>query len=532
MYIIIFDSEALKQERIYFQCFGSKLKTILEKFPHLTEIKEEEIEEILLCSRFKKDGDLVVRYTDCRGFILEPEKLRINYGSLHEYGENNASVMKRVWKYIFNKGLKEKDSQEELPLILLVENIGEYNFIKNPSIVEDPSFMGDIEALKKARDWKGIVAKFPIQEEIVKTGFWWDTYCLNELYFALSKLCEASARRVSEIEKKKYEEFFFYVVERCIELQPNVFMHKSVLAYHYYNVFTKNKVLADGGYKRALELYEELSQNSPENYKEKYRYAKIRQYHFEAYSWDDPDWFQTLSTLINDYRILIDEYALLPEDKQKKNKKEFVKSLYAYSVLSIDNLFFNWEKYSSNLINAQPHKSYFFETERLEKMCVVEGYLKKIIEIEHYESGSFKLSDHPNYLDILYRLAQLEQEKGLVYVARGKMEDSQSFFKKSNEIVKQVFALAYDRREKGEKFNFPYHVKLTKAVNLYFLGAYEQCHKCFNNAEPYMLYEEGVMYYLSGEKQFALDVLGRIPEGNMCYEKSQKLIERIAYEMQ
>ena len=150
MYIIIFDSEALKQERIYFQCFGSKLKTILEKFPHLTEIKKEEIEEILLCSRFKTDGDLVVRYTDCRGFILEPEKLRINYGSLHEYGENNASVMKRVWKYIFNKGLKEKDSQEELPLILLVENIGEYNFIKSPSIVEDPSFMGDIEALKKA----------------------------------------------------------------------------------------------------------------------------------------------------------------------------------------------------------------------------------------------------------------------------------------------------------------------------------------------------------------------------------------------
>ena len=46
-----------------------------------------------------------------------------------------------------------------------------------------------------------------------------------------------------------------------------------------------------------------------------------------------------------------------------------------------------------------------------------------------------------------------------------------------------------------------------------------------------MIYEEGVLYYLQGEKERALKVLKTIPSNDMCYNKSQTLIERIEDEI-
>jgi len=50
MYLIVFDSNCVKQNREYYLCKGDYLKNVLNFFSEIKDIKEDEIEEILICS--------------------------------------------------------------------------------------------------------------------------------------------------------------------------------------------------------------------------------------------------------------------------------------------------------------------------------------------------------------------------------------------------------------------------------------------------------------------------------------------------
>lgn len=532
MYLVVFDGRALKEERAYFFRSGEYCNAIFEKFPQIKTIQKSDIEEILILSLVKDDDALSVRCSKCKNLVIEENNIKIEYFETYDHNEKCGVVKKRLWKYLYNIGVKEKGKQEATPLVCVIENIGSYNAIKNKSLVDDPTFMGEIEEYKNSKRWDKIVAKFPKKENIENTEFWNDTYCLNELYFALSKLCEAGNKKVSYLDKKKYEEYFLFVVERCIDIEPEIYTHKSVLAYHFYNLFVKNKSLSDGGYEKASKIYEELIERSPEKYKEKYRYTKMQQYYFEAFGYTlGASWFKLLTEIIQNYYSLIENFTLLEEAKRKKYKKEYVKSLYGYSTLMIENLFLDWETFSASKLDSTPIKKYYFEKDRLQKVCDVEEYLLRIIKEEKYETGSYKLGENPNYFHVLYRQAQLEQHKGIVYVVKGDSNKANEFFEKSNIIVKQILDIAHQRKDKGDRFSFPHFAKMTRAINYYFLKNEEQSHKCFYNARPYMLYEEAKIYYFCDKKQEALNILREIPSNDMCYEKAQSFMKRIENEL-
>ena len=79
------------------------------------------------------------------------------------------------------------------------------------------------------------------------------------------------------------------------------------------------------------------------------------------------------------------------------------------------------------------------------------------------------LDDDPNYFELQYRLAQIEQVKGIVYVMKGKnREDFAHFFEASNRRIETLLSCAKVQKEKDARFNYPSYVKPVQAINLYF----------------------------------------------------------------
>ena len=229
---------------------------------------------------------------------------------------------------------------------------------------------------------------------------------------------------------------------------------------------------------------------------------------------------------------MIIEYDSLTEEYRKRYKKEYIRSLFGYVVVNIENILRYYDAYSDNRVFNKEVSEYFFQQDKTERIVKCEKYLQKITEIESYSNkNNIDLqNDKPNYLDVYYRLAQIEQIKGLFYVLSNKpYEKYSSYFTTSNTYVDKVLELAKERRGK-EHFLFPYHVKLTKAINLHFLNQIVQCHECFYNAKPWMIYEEGVLYFLQNNTEAALKVLKTIPQRDTCFTKAQKLINKITDE--
>ena len=165
----------------------------------------------------------------------------------------------------------------------------------------------------------------------------------------------------------------------------------------------------------------------------------------------------------------------------------------------------------------------------MDEIVKVEKYLSIISTEKNFDNLSqIDLQDKPNYLEVQYRFAQIEQSKGIVYVMKRKEKSEYvRFFEKSNEYIEKLFVLAKRKKQANERFNYPHYAKLPKAINLYFLGQLEQCHQCFYNAREYMIYEQGCIYALCQDFASAERVLQTIPENNTCYKKAQKLIQRI-----
>ena len=165
---------------------------------------------------------------------------------------------------------------------------------------------------------------------------------------------------------------------------------------------------------------------------------------------------------------------------------------------------------------------------KLQELILVEKYLQKIhSEINCDDITKLDLDDDPNYFELQYRIAQVEQTKGIVYVMKNKpAEEYWHFFEESNKRIEDLVSCANEFKKKGRaKFNFPHYAKLPKAINLYFLENYEECHRCFYHARSYMLYEEACIYALCKDYTNAASILTQIPESDTCYNKSQKLIE-------
>ena len=529
MFLIIFDNFCISQDNEYYLCKGDYFENITKSFPDLKTLNKDIIEEILICSLKKEDERQFAKVCKCKQYYIDDDYIKIEYENIESLSEDCKYISKRIFSYLYKQGIIGKN--ELAPFIVLIKDYQSYINIKgNSNEVKYKTFMNVIADLKARHKWQEIVDKFPNEENIEQHEFWNNVFCLNELAYALSKIVEPGYKKLNYNEKEKVEQFFFKVINRCIELEPNNCVHKSILAYHYYVVFMAEHNNKKGYYEKAEKLYTELINCSYEKYKELYRYTKLKEINFELIKWKGgKEWINSVNEIVKNYSLLINEYESLSEDRQIKYKKEYIGALFGYSKFNIENLLNYYDAYVDNKIFGKPIKEILFKKERLESIPKIESYLNKIIELRKYnqDNKNIDLKVKPSYFDVYYRLSQVEQIKGLVYLLKGEKEDkAKSFFELSNDYVKKVLDLAKERIV-HEKFLFPDFVKLTEAINLHFLKRYDECHKNFFKAKNYMLYEQGVLYCLQNKKELALEVLKTIPNKDTCYSKAQILIKRI-----
>lgn len=533
MYIIISDSRFVNDDsRYYYFSTGEYYNQLIQNAPELLAIKREAVDEVLFYSFAGVDNDKAIRIAKCLSYECGDGHIKIVCTDVRNGEATCGEVKRRLYGYCVKNQLLVN---EKTPFVITVDSIQQYTNIKvGKSAPRYVSLMEKEEAYRQQNNWEGIVELFPSEKEIKNSEYWDDDECLSKLAFALGKVASKcrKERRESAIRQIRYnpDSFFLLVSNRCLELNPESSMHQSTRAYYYYELYMDKKT--EEAYQKASEIYMMLTLTSKEKYKEEYRYTKLRQMHFENNQWNGvyaDDWLFASRKILESYKRLIDTYIDLDEDRKSKYRTLYLRSLFGYSSFSLDMYFTYWDDYVQQQLFGRELKPYKLEQHRLREIAMVEKYLTQLLdEGEYTDSSHIDLQAKPNYFEVMYRLAQIEQVEGIVYVMLGKEpSEYNKFFVSSNEHIDTLLSAAKEQKSKGKRFNFPHYAKLPKAINLYFLGLLDECHKCFFHAREYMIYEQGRIYALCHDYEKANQVLSLIPSSDKCYHKAQKLIAQI-----
>ncbi len=527
MYLVLSDNYFIKGSRTTpcFLCLNENYEKACEAFENLKDLKEELIDEILIYSIARESCGNRAMKAKCSKIEYLPNGIKIHYENIEAIDSTCENVRKRMYGYLCRKGIIKKGDNSQILFSAIVEDINDYYYIKGEKKESKfLSFMQEMELLRQESKWLEIVKRYPKFDEIESSPFWEDEKCLSQLAFALSML-------LNKHYSKNDEMFFIKVIDRCINMTPNNISSKSLKAFYYYNKYTNRQL--DEFFYVAEELYKELIQTSKEQYKELYRYTKLLQNRFESKQWTGEfgdNWFKETKTILDNFEKLIEDYSSLTEEKQKQYKKYYIRSLFGYSSFSIDILLNYWDIYFDNKIFNYQIKAYLLNNSRLELINKISEYLNKICTICNYENITIdSINEKPNYFDVEYRISQIEQIKGIIYVLLNKkIDEYKKFFEQSNNHIENIFNVANNYRNNPHaKFNYPYYVKLPKAINYFFLNNEKECHNCFYKAKEYMIYEEARIYILQDNKNRAIELLSTIPPKDKCYKKSQKLLDRI-----
>lgn len=531
MYLLISDHYAFENERQFFSCPSSWLDEVKTAYPDYVKISVNDIDEVLVYSSWKADDGYCIRTAECTGYTADDRTLRIDYGELQESEETSGKVRRRRYQYYKNTG-KLKDNSYP-PAVIFIEDIKDYKYIKNGNsgtVINETALQRLTDLMGKS-DWIGIVRYFPRINEIEKSDYWNDPQCLAKLSYALNKLATRGLTRPTQEDlrrQKENETYFFKVIERCIELEPFSSMHKSTLAYYLYDRYKKDYSPED--FDRAKDLYENLIVSSSDKFKELYRYTNLQRKHYELpanrYT---PESYKEFGNIIALYSELIESYDELSDEKKKANKNNYIKGLYQYVSLFCDERFKRyWDIYFDVAESNASYPAYMVDEERIQLLNRCSDYLDRIIALTPVKPDFNNIKYKPNYFDIQYRVALIEQYKGFIPVLRGKAKDEYlPIFEKSRDIIDGLLIEAETLKKQGARFLYPNYVKMPQSINLFFLGETDKCERCYDRAQPWMKYQKGQMLALFSRYADAISVLKEIPPNDLCYNKAQKLIERL-----
>ncbi len=532
MYLAISDNFAINSDDRYFIKIGGKYyEECIAACPSLSETSVCDIEEMLLYSSRKDDNEKFTKCVVCKNFEVRDNTIKVEYGEQQTTDITSKTVKNRIYGYCKRNNILNESGFP--PSILIIDSISNYKYIKvGKPESKFQSLMSRCEELKQKDNWLDIVRLFPEKHEIQKSEFWDDIECLDSLAFALSMLDKKyNDPKSRQGRTDKYGKYFILVIDRVLQLDPNNTKALSNKGYYYYHRYRNEK--KDFLYTSATEIYERLVTITTETFKEKYRLAQLKKLHFEANYWSTVyagKWYQTIKGIKEAFKELVDSYAELDDIRKKRYHTYYLRSMFAYATFCIDNTLQYWDSYADNKLLGTEIKSYMLDKAKFEEILITEKYLQNICDEKHYdEKRKFDLQDHPTYLEVKYRQAQLEQCKGIVYVMLDKpREEYEKYFRKSNEII--VNLLDYAKAQREDKFLFPHYAKEPKAINHFFLGEIDQIDICCYKARSYMKYEQARIYCILDDYEKATSILREIQDNDTCYNKAQKLLNRIKNE--
>ena len=413
-----------------------------------------------------------------------------------------------------------------MPFVLLFD-INDYNNIINGKH-EISTFSVELSKLIAQRKWEEVISAFGDLEKIEESNYWNDESALSNLEFALARVVNNDYKSISINKKKYYLPFFFKVNKHCMELEPNDLKHKSLLAFYYYNKVIDDKFFNQEAFNKAEELYKILVNESLHPFKEKYRFAKLKENKFDKKLIIETNYYKEIDNLMNEYEEIAKSYDDLSIQDKINEKNNYCKCLFSFCLLGLNKLDL-WKEYININVYKNPINDFIFNKFRMDLIMKIENYLDKIMDLQNYNNDEIEDSK-PEYMFVLYRKAELEQIKGLIYALKeGITDNAKKFFQESNSCIEKVFKFFYKQKVKK---SYPYYVNPIKAINYYFLGEFDKIDKCFERPKPYMYYVWGIINYLIGKKDIALKNIININEKDKAnYSNAIKLKELISAEI-
>ena len=521
MNLIIFDNKAFSEERTYYYCGGENYSYIKKIFPNIIELNKENTDEIIIYSGSNDNVSKKAKSVKVKEINIKNDSIRIDYEDSIELDVDCATIKKRSFATILKKGLiKPKD---KIPFVLLMD-INDFNTIKNGKY-EISTFLTELLKLVSQSEWEKVINSFEDLDNIENSEYWNDESVLSPLEFSLARVTNSDYKFISEIKKKKYLDYFFKVNSRCIEIDSYNYKHQSLLAFYYYNLVIYDKRFNKEAYDKAEELYQELVVKSRHPFKEKYRFAKLHETRFEKTQTTDPkEYYKTINILMDEYKEVIKSYETLLEKDKIQEKNNYCKCLFSYCVLAFTKLNL-WSEFVSVNVYKNKFNEYCFAKDRIDLIVEIENYLEKIIEIQKYRENEI-VDSKPEYMFVMYRMAELSQIKGLVYILKDdNREKAASYFNESNGYVKQVLNFYYKQKDNNR---YPFYISPLKAINHYFLNELDEIDKCFKKPKSYMYYVWGTINYLLGKKDDAIRNISNIESKDKSnYANAQRLKELI-----
>ena len=532
MYLIIADTN-FQQNNKYYSCWGNRLDQIKHFFPNYADVMENEIEEILVYSNRKDDGLLYARIVNCARYSADERNLRIEYGKVISDSEYHCeTVRKKIYALLFGKKLLTRDEGTYAPSVLFVEDVQDYNYIKRKK--KEPvneTLLAHLVDLFGKNDWIGIVKSCPNMESIEQDVIWNDEECLSKLAFALSKLASRTTRRPTEEDerrKKNNEAAFLKVINRCIQLDPYNSMHQSAFAYFLYDRYKRE--FDDDDFQKAKSLYESLIETSKYSFKEKYRYANLLRKHYELpENRFTSESYKEFWHVAEQYELVINSYEELSEEEKKQQKNNYRKAMYQYVGLYIEKQFGRfWNVLFNNKLFGENVPEYLIDNNAVEQIKKCSALMEKVVEISPKELTKSNVNDKPGYIDIQYRLAQLNMSKGYLIMLRGfKEPDYIKFFEEAARLLDDTLQKAKKAKKEGARFLFPDYLKVPLALCYYHINEKQKCEECFVHAKPWMQYEQACIYLFDGNNAKAEELLREIPEKDKCKNKADALLAKM-----
>ena len=528
MYIFISDRFLINDKTLnYFTCKGDYLTKAIAKCPVLETIESNEIDKVIVYSFSKEHNDFNALESDgTKNYECKNGLLKLYYNDFRNLETTCSKIRAKLYGLLKRRGLLQDDNNT--PFIFACD-INDYNAIMDVKSDVVVGIINEIEQLKQQKDWQRIANYWGDCNNIEKLECWGNITYLAEVAYALSKITEPGYKNLSYSEKQSYEHIFVKVIEKCLQVEPQNQTFKSIKAYHYYNIYLNGKSHNAEAYDIASFYYQDLIMSSSEKFKEEYRYFKLKQFNFGFMKFTLGDkWYATIKENLTNFELHINSFEDLNELQQKKYRKEFVGSLYAYSVLVLDDLLNVWDRYVENQLYSEEIPEYIFNQENLLALSNADKFINRIIENEGYENGEqFDLSKGPHAVDVYYRLAQIEQFKGLYHLIKdGEKGNISLYFENSTKYIKRASSIARNSQRKV----LTHHLLPIRMRNDFLLGKNMFLSENWKKDSNYVQYERAVILHLQGNFQKAKEAIFLIPKNDKCFAKAQKLLEKITNE--
>lgn len=449
LYIAFFKEETLNNGRFYSS--GAYLNSIKQKMPNYLDLEQNDIKGCIVYLKGKQFQNTHPYIVEVTSIISNEKMIEINFNLDKEIEITSEELSKQIYRFSRSNGLI--DSELIYPPTLMILGKEDFDNIRKGQVNARrvTSRTGKIEDYKSKNDWKSIVDMFEPLENLENTYDWNNETDLSELAFACSKISEL--KNGMERDKnhlayiKKYREYCFKTYERCIDIKPFDYRYSSGIAYrHYQNVFelTRQKGRKDGNAKleieEALKWFDKSLEIYPLNIKDLSRKGylildkKIANIKHGVNKWTR-ELFQELEKIevegIECLNCVFKLYEELDDDKKKRYKKDYIKSLYRLSKYILDKVNDTWNEYSCNKIigneiNLQYNKfdyDYILTAHKLMSKCLFELTNYEINEIdciieevftEEYWNGS--------PVDILYHTGEIYM---LMYLVKSNIQSDE-----------------------------------------------------------------------------------------------------------